>query len=968
MIMTAVLLLTDDPAAAGAVREALGKEGYTIDEAARLADALRQLAGHPPGVLLLDLSLGDGDGLKALRDLRVHSPGVPVVVLADARHAPLELAALECGAAEFLPKDRLGDDALELAVKRALARAFAGGASQETVGLVAAITRSFFEASPDGIIVADRDGRILVVNRRTETLFGYAREELLGQPVEMLIPARLAANHGEHRSGYFATPQVRSMGIGSELLARRKDGGEFHVAISLAPLETPKGLLVLATVRDVSPRRQTEAALREALERSETLAAELHTFIEGAPDGVVVADREGRILVVNRQTETLFGYAREELLGQPVEMLIPERFAGNHGGHRHGYFAAPRVRSMGTGSELLARRKDGGEFPADISLAPLQMPEGLQVIATVRDASERRHAERRLQQQLNRLSLLNQITRAIGERQDLKSIFRVTLGNIEENLPLDFTCVLTYDSIENQLTVDTVGGASQALTGELGLPEGTPLEIDTNGLSRGIRGEVVYEPDTATVQKPFPERLARVGLRSLVIAPLVAESKVMGLLIAARREAHSFTSIECEFLRQLSEHVTLAARHAQLHDALQRAYDDLRQTQQAVMQQERLRALGQMASGIAHDINNAISPVSLYTESLLAHEKGLSERGRGYLETISRAIDDVAHTVTRMREFYRQREPQLVLLPVRLNRLVHQVAELTRPRWSDMPLQQGRVIELRTDLAHDLPEVMGIESELREALTNLIFNAVDAMPEGGVLTLRTRMMIWGERAGATPTHAVVEVSDTGIGMDEDTRRRCLEPFFTTKGERGTGLGLAMVYGVMERHSGEIEIDSEPGRGATLRLVFLVPRTTLGDYSTRSTVSAADLPELNLLIIDDDPMLCRSLRDALNSEGHRITTADSGQNGIDMFLDARERGVPYDVVITDLGMPYMDGKAVARAVKQASPKTPVVLLTGWGMRMMENGELPAHVDRVLGKPPKIRELREALFALTRRQGQ
>ena len=624
----------------------------------------------------------------------------------------------------------------------------------------------------------------------------------------------------------------------------------------------------------------------------------------------------------------------------------------------------------GTGSEEIAveaMKRGAADYviktPQHIQRLPLTIRS---VIAAVRDATERRRAEQRVQQQLGRLGLLHQITRAIGERQDLKSIFMVTLGDIERSLPLDLSLVCTYDAIDYRLTVHTVGANGRPLLETLGLTEGAALEIDSNGLSRAIRGELVHEPDTAAVGLPFSKRLAQARLGALVIAPLALESKTLGVLIACRREAHSFTSVECEFLRQLSEHVTLAALHAQLHAALQRAYDDLRQTQQAVMQQERLRALGQMASGIAHDINNAISPVTLYVDSLLEHEPGLSERGREYLQTIARAVDDVAHTVSGMREFYRQREPQLVLLPVQLNRLVHQVVELTRPRWSDQAQHQGRAIELRTDFAHALPQVMGIESELREALTNLIFNAVDAMPQGGVLTLRSRSMIWGERAGATPTHVAIEVSDTGIGMDEDTRRRCLEPFFTTKGERGTGLGLAMVYGVTERHSAEIEIDSQPGSGTTVRLVFPVPRTTIGE-STRPAISAADLPSLSLLIVDDDPMLSRSLRDALVSEGHRVATADSGQGGIDMFRDACERGVLYDVVITDLGMPYVDGRAVAQAVKQVSPGTPVIMLTGWGMRMSENGDVPAHVDRILGKPPKIRELREALHAVTRGRG-
>ena len=233
------------------------------------------------------------------------------------------------------------------------------------------------------------------------------------------------------------------------------------------------------------------------------------------------------------------------------------------------------------------------------------------------------------------------------------------------------------------------------------------------------------------------------------------------------------------------------------------------------MQQERLRALGQMASGIAHDINNAISPVALYTEALLERETILSRRGRSQLEIIQRAVDDIAQTVARMGEFYRLREPQLSLMPVDLNKLVGQVIDLTRARWSDMAQQRGAAIEMRTELATDLPPIAAVESQIRDALVNLVFNAVDAMPEGGPLTIRTVH----SRPAASAQIVLLEVQDEGVGMDEDTRRRCLEPFFTTKGTRGTGLGLAMVYGVAQRHGASLEIESEPGKGTLVRMTF-----------------------------------------------------------------------------------------------------------------------------------------------------
>lgn len=577
-------------------------------------------------------------------------------------------------------------------------------------------------------------------------------------------------------------------------------------------------------------------------------------------------------------------------------------------------------------------------------------------LGSSRDITDRKIAEERLKTQLQRMNLLGQITRAIGERQDLRSIFQVVIRSLEDNLPIDFGCVCLYNGGAHEIVVTCVGVRSESLAMDLAMTEQAHIGIDQNGLSQCVRGRLVYEPDVTAIPFPFPERLARAGLRAFVAAPLLFESQVFGVLIGARREAHSFSSGECEFLRQLSEHVALASHQAETHAALVQAYEDLRQSQQTVLQQERLRALGQMASGIAHDINNAISPVALYTEMLLEQEAGLSKRTREYLETTQRAIGDVAHTVARMREFYRQHEPSLVLAPVNLNVLIQQVLDLTRARWFDMPQQRGIVIELRQELAENLPPVAGIESEVREALINLVFNAVDAMPDGGRLTVRTK----ATRTETDIQHADVEVVDSGIGMDEQTRRRCLEPFFTTKGERGTGLGLAMVYGVARRHNAEIEIESALGQGTTVRVRF--PAAVTDSNLANTPAPEAMPPRLRILSVDDDPLLIKSLRDALEGDGHAVVTANGGQEGIDTFRSAAQRDEHFAVVITDLGMPYVDGRKVASAIKNESPSTPVILLTGWGQRLVAEGEVPPNVDRVLNKPPKLKELRAALADL------
>ncbi|HSY43980.1 MAG TPA: ATP-binding protein [Candidatus Acidoferrum sp.] len=575
--------------------------------------------------------------------------------------------------------------------------------------------------------------------------------------------------------------------------------------------------------------------------------------------------------------------------------------------------------------------------------------------ALVGEITERKGAEGKVQSQLARLELLHRITRSISERLDLQSIFQVVIRTLEDHLPMDLICICIYEPAANVLTV--AGSGSGSATTELGLIRDARIQIDQNGLYKCVNGHLVYEPDISQSKFPFTQKLAGAGLRSFVAAPLLVESKVFGALIAARKQAENFTSGDCEFLKQLSGHVALAAHQAQLYEALQQAYDDLRQTQQAVMQQERLKALGQMASGIAHDINNAISPIALYTESLLEKEPGLSARARDYLGTIQHAIEDVSHTVARMREFYRQREQQMTLTPVKLNEMIQQVIDLSRARWSDMPQQRGIFIKIETVLDPALPPVMGVESEIREALVNLIFNAVDAMPNGGTLTLETG-------ASEKSTRLVhVEVKDTGVGMDEDVRRRCLEPFFTTKGERGTGLGLAMVYGIVRRHNADIEIESTPGKGTTFRINFPVPAmpaATAGKDTTPFVVPT----RLRILVVDDDPLLIKSLRDALETDGHVIVTAGGGQDGIAAFRNAFEKKEPFAVVITDLGMPYVDGRQVSATIKGISPTTPIILLTGWGQRLVAEGDVPKHVDHVLNKPPKLRDLRETLAQCVR----
>ena len=245
--------------------------------------------------------------------------------------------------------------------------------------LVESKFRDLLESTPDAIVMVNITGRVVLINSQAENVFGYRRAEMMGQPVEMLLPQRFHAAHHGHRGQFFAQPRTRTMGAGLELYGLRKNGEEFPVEISLSTLSTEEGPMVMSAVRDLTDRKKAEQKFR--------------SLLESAPDAMVIIGHDGKIELVNSQTEKLFGYQREELLGQLVEILVPERFHAKHPGHRTSFFAQPRARSMGVGLELNARRRDGTEFPVEISLSPLDTSEGLFVSSAIRDVTDRKHFE-----------------------------------------------------------------------------------------------------------------------------------------------------------------------------------------------------------------------------------------------------------------------------------------------------------------------------------------------------------------------------------------------------------------------------------------------------------------------------------------------------------------------------------------------------------------------------------------------
>jgi PAS domain S-box-containing protein len=520
----------------------------------------------------------------------------------------------------------------------------------------------------------------------------------------------------------------------------------------------------------------------------------------------------------------------------------------------------------------------------------------------------------------DQLEVLHRIVRAVNQRLKRPDIVRVALAELERVLPATALAVFSYDEAADVLVLEGYNEAARSVADVTGVGVGKGIEADRlRWLGTLRQGRPIRLDDLMETAGAYFERLVnKAGLRSALLVPIVSEGDLLGVLHAGRPAPRAFTGADEAFLMALADHLAVAFRNAHLFANLERAYEDLKQAQEALLQQERLRALGQMASGIVHDINNALVPIVGYAELLGQHG---DEQVRERAQRLSEAATDIARIVERLRAFYRPRIPEEALETVDLNAAVRQVVELTRPRWYDMPQREGVTIEVTTDLAKDLPPTAAVGAEVREALTNLVFNAVDAvLAKGepwGRIVLRTRQV--GE-------WAVVEVMDTGIGMDEEVRRRAVEPFFTTKGAQGSGLGLAMVYGTMRRHDGGLELESEPGRGTTVRLIFPIRRV---EWRTEAEEPEVPTASRRVLLIDDDPRVRQVLGAMLQEMGHRVTVAGGGVEGWTLFEAALQAGDPYDLVLTDLGMPGMTGSEVVRRLKATSPTTPVVVLTGWG---------------------------------------
>src|SRR5687768_11004712 len=360
---------------------------------------------------------------------------------------------------------------------------------------------------------------------------------------------------------------------------------------------------------------------------------------------------------------------------------------------------------------------------------------------------------------------------------------------------------------------------------------------------------------------------------------------------------------------------------------------------------EKLSALGELASGVAHDFNNTLAGI-LGRAQLLTRTSDPEKIKRG-LEIIIKAAEDGANTVKRIQDFARQRKDQDFKL-VAIDQILFDVSEITRPRWKDSAeasnIHIGLALEIRSK-AH----VMGDESELRDVLVNMVFNAIDAMPDGGQLTLR--VVAVGDKVE-------IVVSDSGIGMSSDVRSKIFDPFFTTKGKTGMGLGLAVSFGIIRRHEGTIHVDSEVNRGTTFRIVLpavtasaakrqnedIAGAVVIENHEVVAAEVGPDSYQPTILVVDDEEPVRELLRDILETQGCRVYLAPGGREALALF-EARD----FDGIFTDVGMPGMSGWELAQAIRGQNQLIPIAVVTGWGGAVGSNKQKEARVDWVVTKP-------------------
>jgi PAS domain S-box-containing protein len=709
--------------------------------------------------------------------------------------------------------------------------------------------RDLVESAPDGMVLIDADGRIVLVNAQTERLFGYTRHELIGQTIEQLVPDKYRGGHLMRREGFFAEPRAREMGVGVELPGRRKDGTEFPVEISLSPIHTDRGLYVMAAIRNAAERKRANDKFR--------------ALLETAPDAIVIIDDKGVIRLINAQTERLFGYHRDSLIGKPIEALIPERMRGRHHDHRVGYFDTPKVREMGAGQELLGRRKDGAEFPVEISLSPLETEEGTWATAAVRDVSDRK----RERDAATRLAAIVESSNDAILGKDING--RVTSWNKAAELmygytaeeiigePVELLCpperqdeemeilarvrrgeqIKHYETervtkngrrVEMSLTISPIRDAQGRIVGAstIGrdisehkkaerkfrdLLETAPdamVIIDTRGQITLVnaraervfgynRDEMIGQP----IETLIPERLRmqHEAHRNSFVSDPRQRPMGTGLDLWARRRDGSEFPVEISLGPLQTAEGTLVT--AAVRDITERKAFESQLADYAENLKRSNRELEQFAYVASHDLRAPLRSLSGFSQLLQKrYGEQLDAQAAEFLGYITQSAEHMQALIDDLLAFSRVSTVDKSMVDVDCEAVLAQVERQLR----------AQIDSRAARITHDpLPHVLGVEHELVQLIQNLVSNGIKF--QSGE---HPHVHVSAQRLGELWQFSV---RDEGIGLAPEYREKIFLIFqrlHTNEEYEGTGVGLAICKKIVEHHGGNIWVESEPGKGAT----------------------------------------------------------------------------------------------------------------------------------------------------------